>query len=287
MNRRQSLELMMAGMILPAAAAAAATRAASGPGERLDLARPADLLAAMIKLRAATDGSLAIEWLKGVQYGLVDAVLTPFFTLNSVTLSWYRPAADGSFQGRRLEVVYHGELATNRPLREFRNPYTGQVVPVEATRSIPLPVLFTTAGLVLPPKLGDSRIEADSSIGPAIFGGKHVWIRFDTRSRVYPPGAERPGFTYNETTTYQGHRDQVEDAATSNARCQVSYNSVLGFKPWMAMGDIRGALSNNATGEKVRSVAELPADIREFLAATHPDILKDPRAAVDASPGAA
>jgi hypothetical protein len=131
------------------------------------------------------------------------------------------------------------------------------------------------------------RIEADSSIGPAILGGKHVWIRFDTRSRVYPPGAERPGFTYNETTTYQGHRDQVEDAATSNARCQVSYNSVLGFKPWMAMGDIRGALSNNATGEKVRSVAELPADIREFLAATHPDILKDPRAAVDASPGAA
>jgi hypothetical protein len=282
------MEMLVAGMLLPPATAAAASGAATtSTGARLDLARPPDLLAAMMKLRAATDGSLAIEWLKGVQYGLVDAVLTPFFTLNSVTLSWYRPAPDGSFQGRRLEVVYHGDLATNRPIREFRNPYTGQVVPVEAARTGPLPVLFTPAGLVLPPKLGDQRIEADSSIGPAITGGRHVWIRFDTRSRVYPPGADRPGFTYNETTTYLGHLDEVLDPAVSNARCQVSYNSVLGFKPWMAMGGIRGALSNNATGEKVGGIAALPADIAEFLAAAHPDILKDPRAALDAIPGRA
>jgi hypothetical protein len=282
MTRRQSLELMMAGLMASNGAGAAA-----GGSQRLDLASPADLLAAMIKLRAATDGSLAIEWLKGVQYGQVDAVLTPFFTLNSVTLSWYRPAAGGSFQGRRLEVVWHGDLATNRPISEFRNPYTGQVVAVETARTGPLPVMFTTAGLVLPPRLGDKRIEAESSIGPVITGGRHVWIRFDTRSRVYDPGADRPGFTYNETTTYQGHLDEVADPAVASARCQVSYTSVLGFKPWMAMGDIRGSISNNATGEKVATLAALPVDMQEYLAARHPDLLRDPRAALDAAPGPA
>jgi len=282
LNRRQSLELMLAGLLVSNGAGGA-----TAGGRRLDLASPADLLTAMLKLRAATDGSLAIEWLKGVQYGQVDAVLTPFFTLNSVTLSWYRPAPDGSFQGRRLEVVWHGDLATNRPLGEFRNPYTGQVVPVEAARTGPLPVVFTTAGLMLPPRLGAKRIEADSSIGPAITGGRHVWIRFDTRSRVYDPGADRPGFTYNETTTYQGHLDEVTDPAVASARCQVSYTSVLGFKPWMAMGDIRGAISNNATGEKVASPAALPADMQEYLAARHAELLRDPRAALDSAPGPA
>lgn len=261
--------------------------AATGSRRKLDLASPADLLTAMMKLRAATDGTLAIEWLKGVQYGQVDAVLTPFFTLNSVTLSWYRPADGSSFRGRRLEVVWHGDLATNRPISEFRNPYTGQVVSVEAARTGPLPVVFTTAGLVLPPKLGDERIEAESSIGPAIVGGRHVWIRFDTRSRVYPPGAERPGFTYNETTTYQGHLDEVTDPAVTNARCQVSYTSVLGWKPWMAMGDIRGSISNNSNGEKVASLAALPPDMQEYLAERHPDVFRDPRAALDATQGPA
>jgi hypothetical protein len=158
------------------------------------------------------------------------------------------------------------------------------VVRVETARTGPLPVVFTAAGLVLPPKLGDKRIEAESSVGPAIVGGKHLWIRFDTRSRVYDAGAERPGFTYNETTTYQGHTDEVTDPAVANARCQVSYTSVLGFKPWMAMGDIRGAISNNATGEKVASIGALPADMQQYLATQHPDLMQDPRAALDSPP---
>ncbi len=282
-NRRQTLGGLLAGALMPGNSQAGMTGGAAVP-RRLDLRSERDLLTAMMKLRASTDGALCIEWLKGVQYGVRDTVLTPFFTLNSVTLSAYRGTPDGNFTGRRLEVVYHGDLDTNRPIETFRNPFTGREVRVEATRSGPLPVLFTPAGLVLPERLGDRRVEAESRIGPAITSERSVWIRFDTRSRIFEPGATRPGFIYNETTTYQGERAVVEDAGTSRAACQVAYTSVLGFKPWMEMGTIAGHLTNNATGEKVASVEALPPDMAAWLRATHPDLATDPRAALDALP---
>lgn len=281
LSRRQSLQLTMASL-LAGGTTLAATPAMPVNGSLLDLGDPRDLLDALIKLRAATDGTLAIEWLKGVQYGIVDAVLTPFFTVNSVTLSTYRRGGDGSYTGRRLEVVFHGDLATNERLREWRNPYNGKLVPVPLSGSGPLPVMITPRGLVLPPRLGDLRLEAESSIGPVITGGEHVWIRFDTRTRTYAPGASQPVFVYNDTTTYQGLRQEVLDRSTSNVACQVAYTSVLGWKPWMEMGELRGALTNNASGEKVAAIDGLPADIAEFLRAEHPAIFRDPLAALNA-----
>jgi hypothetical protein len=279
LTRRESLGLIGAGAVLAATPGAAAAPAG------LDLARPADLLAALVKLRAATDGSLAIEWLKGVQYGVVDAVLTPFFTLNSVTLSWYRPAPDGTFQGRRLEVVWHGDLAGNRPLDAFRNPYTGRTHRIPPVRTGPVPVVLGPEGLRLPPRLGTQRLEAEGGIGPAVTSATRVWIPFETRTRLYAPEVPVPVFVYNETSTYEGALARVLDPAVASADCAVAYVSVLGWKPWMEMGDIRGSLCNRAAGEKVATFAALPADHREYLSARHPDIAADPRAAVDAAPG--
>jgi hypothetical protein len=282
-NRRQSLGLM-AGALMVGQGTTALAADTAGKGRALDLSTPDNLLTALVKLRAGTNGELAIEWLTGVQYGVVDSVMTPFFTVNSVTVSAYRPAADGSYQGRRLEVVYYGDLATNRRIREFRNPYNGRMVEVPMDSSGTLPVFVNRSGLVLPPRLGDKRLEAESSIGPVVSGGQHVWIRFDTRSRLFDPGASRPGFVYNESTTYKGLLTEVEDPAVTMASCQVSYLSLLGWKPWMAMGDIAGCLTNSANGEKVGSVAELPANLAEFLRTEHPDIYRDPRAALEAAP---
>lgn len=281
LSRRQSLQLTMATM-LAGNHALAASGATPASGAQIDLADPRDLLDALIKLRAATDGTLAIEWLKGVQYGIVDTVLTPFFTVNSVTLSTYRRGEDDSYTGRRLEVVFHGDLATNERLREWRNPYNGRLVLVPLAGSGPLPVMVTPAGLVLPPRLGDLRLESESSIGPAIRGSEHIWIRFDTRTRSYAPGASQPVFVYNETTTYQGLGQAVLDRSNSNAACQVAYTSLLGWKPWMEMGEVRGALTNNASGEKVTAIDALPADIAAFLRAEHPAIYRDPLAALHA-----
>jgi len=275
-TRRESLGLALGALV--------ATPAAASLPVPPDLSAPRDLLTALMKLRAGTNGELVLEWLKGVQYGVVDAVATPLFTVNSLTLSSYRPGADGSYQGRRLEVVFHGDLATNRLLREFRNPYNGRTVQVPTTRTGPLPVLFTPAGLVLPDRLGDKRLESESSIGPAISGGRHLWIRFDTRTRLFDAGSTRPAFVYNETTTYQGLGAEVLDPAVSVAACQVAYVSLLSWKPWMAMGDAPGCLTNNASGEKVRSIGELPPDLVEFLRAAHPDIHADPQAALTGPP---
>ena len=156
-NRRQSLELM-AGALMAGQGSTALAADASERGQALDLSTPNDLLTALMNLRAGTNGELVIEWLTGVQYGVVETVLTPFFTVNSITVSSYRPTGDGSYQGRRLEVVFYGDLATNRRIREFRNPYNGRVVEVPMDSTGKLPVMLKMELLDLRFRLGDKRL---------------------------------------------------------------------------------------------------------------------------------
>jgi hypothetical protein len=97
---------------------------------------------------------------------------------------------------------------------------------------------------------------------------------------MFAPGTPQPVFVYNETTTYQGSLKQVEDPEVTMADCQVSYTSVLGWKPWMQMGNLRGHLSNSANGEKLSRFAALPPDMLDFLRGAYPDIYRDPMASL-------
>ena len=134
---------------------------------------------------------------------------------------------------------------------------------------------------MLPAKIGKQHLEYEGAIGPAVVAGQYAWIRFDTRSRLFYHGATRPGFAYNETTTFQGLTREVLDPHVTDAVCTTAYSSVLSWKPWMEMGDFRGSIVNNANGAKLASTEALPEDLRAYLQSRHPALLSEPRAVVD------
>ena len=278
MNRRQSLGLL-AATLLPAVVNAGA--AAATP----DLSSPESRFRALMLLRAALDDRLTMEWIKGVIFGVVDSALKPLFSVNSVAFAYYRSQPDGSFRGRRVEVIYHGDLVTGQRLESFLNPYTGATVEVPMERSGPMDAVLTINGLGLPPRLGPMSLQGETVIRPAVVRGPRLWISMETRTRLFPPNATRAVSMYNETMTYAGLLADISGDERRSAPSQLSYSNLMSWRPWLQMGNIAGHTVTNGSGEKVESLQELPEDLRDFVSQQHPDLARDARAVLDAKAG--
>lgn len=282
-NRRQSLGLM-AGVVMASGTSAADMSADPDTPWPDD---PDANLRALMKLRASVDDRLTLEWFKGVVYGVVDTALTPFFSVNAVAFAVYRQTEEHRFRGRRIEVVYHGDLRTGEPVSEFPNPYNNKLMQVPLSRTPLQEVTISKDGLLLPAQLGPMRIEAESELAPAIHNMGRSWVRMDTRSRLYPPNSPQPAVVYNESITYTGSSAELSDNNSVSVPCQISYNNLMSWRPWMMMEGVAGHSVSIAAGEKVWQLAELPGDLADFVRREHPDLADDAPAALAAKlPGA-
>lgn len=274
-SRRQSLGLL-AGM---AAASATGTRAADAGWTSSD----EGLLRALMKLRAALDDRITLEWFKGVVYGVVDSAMTPLFTVNAVAFAFYRQTEAGDFRGRRIEVTYHGDLERDLLIESFVNPYTGQRLEVPTSRTPLQDAVIGRNGLVPPERIGPLRVEAETKLGPGIVNGERCWVRLDTRSTLFADGVDAPVTVYGESMSYAGNSRDVVDSAVLCAPCQISYTNTMSWRPWLQMADRPGHTMTVASGEKVESLDAVPADLRRFVRERHPDLAGDTRAVLSAS----
>ena len=64
----------------------------------------------------------------------------------------------------------------------------------------------------------------------------------------------------------------------------MQYQSLITYRPWMGFGDAPGHTIARGAGTHVASVAELPPYYLELTKRLHPDVLKDPLAALAAQP---
>jgi len=282
-NRRDSLGLL-AGMAVVSTSAADA-----GPGRGSaddSWTRSEDgLLHALMKLRAALDDRVTLEWFKGVVYGVVDSAMTPMFTVNAVAFAFYREADDGSFRGKRIEVTYHGDLASNARLDTCANPYNGEIMEVPVSRTPLQDAVIDRNGLVAPSRMGEMRIESQPGLGPGQVNGERCWVRLDTRTRLFVDGVPAPVLTYGESISYCGlNRDVLDDAIVA-APCEISYTNIMSWRPWMKMQGIAGHSTTVASGQKVESLADVPPDLASFVREQHPDLAGDPYAALTSRAG--
>ncbi len=281
-NRRESLGLLT-GVLMTATASSgeAATHNDSDAGGSSGAAP--DLLQSLMKLRAALDDRMTLEWFQGVVYGVVDSAMTPLFSVNAVAFAWYQQAEDGSFRGRRAEVTYHGDLASGKRLSTFVNPYNDKILEVPMSRTPSQDAVIDNNGLVIPGQMGPLRIEGFPSLGPITVNGARSWVRMDTRSRLFAPGVEKPVTEYGESISYAGRTADLLDQTRMSAPCQISYTNVMSWRPWMQMDGRSGHTVTVASGEKVESLAEVPPQLGAFVRAEHPDLAEDARVAIAAA----
>ena len=277
MDRREWMGAAL-GTALLAGSGSAGARAAGAPAAGSAGVDPVTLYR---KLHFRTDDGLAFWWLQGPKIGQVGATLTPLFTNSVGTIQRVRQLPDGGFEVTQLEMVFALDLETGAPLAEWRNPYTGEPLPIRFRPLGPTTIRYRPDNSrVLPTEIGGAPIESRATTHPPLIVGDDVFVRDESIARVMSPGRTTP-FEVNDIATYHGSLANLADPAVTMGEATVFFAEVTGWQRWMNMGDRPGSLTSRLVGRKVRRYEDLPESWRERLAQLAPDIAADPVAALD------
>jgi hypothetical protein len=257
--------------------------AQAATGKTLDLKNRADYLTAVQKMRGALDERICMGYVKGLYYGVVDNKIRPLYGVLGGTFSRYKKRADGNFEGRTFEVAYFTDWETGQLLETYDNPYTGEKVTVPQTRMGPSTVLITPDG-VESEGAAARGLQFTHRFLPARVVNNDVWI-VDETIVSSPPDFKGPKFSYNEVTTYQTTLTELNDPNLKQTATHVHFNGVVGWRPWLKMGDRPGHLLGNATGRRLAKMTDYPKEYQEWTAKHHPDVWADPGKILDGKDG--
>ncbi len=257
--------------------------AEAASGKKLDLNNKADFLTAIQKMRGALDNRICYGMVKGLYYGVVDTKLTPLYGVLGGTFSRYKQLPNGNFEGRTFEVAYFTDWNTGQRLETFNNPYTGETVTVPPTRMGPSTVIVTADG-VEAAGAAARGLQFSHRFLPARVVNDDVWIVEETMASS-PPDFKGPKFVYNEVTTYQSMLTELNNTKLKQTPTLVHFNGIVGWRPWLKMGDRPGHLLGNATGRRLNGLKDYPKEYQEWTAKLFPDVWADPGAVLDGKDG--
>lgn len=273
-NRRSLLHVFAASAtgLLP-------LRSLTAEPENYSLTDPTGLLEAYQRLSGSFDDRLVIWWMTGTRYGVVDAKSTALYGMEvGMFHRWYQQR-DGGFKAAFFELTYYTDLNTGELLREFANPYTGITNKVRHVRLGPEIRDLTADGLISPdnPMVHDYR----SSLGPAVTSAGRVWIPTSVEATIKFPKPGAPTILLNIYTTVQGSLADAVNKKLLSAPCTFEFHNVLKWEPWMQMGSHPGHMMSTASGRKMESLDELPADYIAMANEVHGKYIADPVAALE------
>ena len=265
----------LAGFAASPSTADAAARAAAGPDAgALDLDSAPGRLEALIRMRGALDDRLVISFLEGVYYGVMGARITPLYGLSAGLFRQYRRREDGGYDYANFELVYVTDLDSGELLEEFRNPYSGKVGKPPQTRLGPSRLTITPALEVARPAAFATPGSFHRFRAPRVVGDD-VWITEESAVQAPPP----MNFAFNEVLTYRASRKDLADRKRGHVPTEVSFNPVIGWRPWQGMEGFEGPPSHVlgvCNGRVVTSTEDLPPRYQAWTRRFHADVLADP-----------
>ena len=109
-------------------------------------------------------------------------------------------------------------------------------------------------------------------------------LRSAVRKVAVPRGEQtyltRKTFQVEDLSTYFGSLRDVADPRKKAIPTGQVFSDLLNFPGWLDMADRNGHYFSRCFGRKVFSATEMPQDWQKLMAARHPDILRDPKAAL-------
>ena len=297
LSRRTLSSLGLAAFTAPLAVSAAS----ADKMRRADDLFPtdADLVRALMKMRASTDGSLRFGWLEAKRVAYIDGAVVPMMGLLAGTVSQASDNEDGTFDTNVIEITFYVDIETEEFLPTMIMPGTGKDVEVPLYRSGPKVINVSAsssieeisdggAGVVEGEEGGGGRaafapkgnVELDRSVGPVFIDGDEVWIETTEYGRVSPanPG-DQPVF-YKESAIWLGDRDELLDPDVHSAQTKLSYSAASSWRPWMQMGDVKGHTMAHGIGGKCSRLEDMPDHWLRLTEIHHADFVRDPAGAL-------
>ena len=279
MKRRTALGLMGAAVAAPFAGATSARAEMLG----LDPSNPAHTLLIQRKLAHTMDDSIVFWWANLSRMGMVDKISTPLWNVHVGALLTARDLDErGAYETTAISMVFYTDLESGELLSKFNNPYTGETVDINYFPAKPSKRKYSIDGPKSEPPARPGYEVIDSHpLGPATIEGDDVWVRVDDVTRFEPQTPEAgPVFRVNDWSTYHGAVSDVANTDIKNAPATWHFNDILSWPPYLNMGDRPGDFVSRGFGRKVSSFSAMPRRLHDFIKARHPDVYKDPAAAL-------
>jgi hypothetical protein len=266
---------MIRSLMIGAALVALATAA---NGRQLDPSKPEDALELNKRTGCgAKDGEAAVYHWSGKVYSRVDGETDKLlFTAEGMNIrqcvAVTDPVRGKGYRHVSREVMFFTDPKTGQILRQWANPWTGETVEVMQVHNDPV-----NARALFP-------IGAD---------GKPFTIQLQASGAYTQMAAEAPLFyrnplagDYQDYVGGQYHAMEIFDFTMPTQELfdtkyptvypSVAWVRISKWMPWMRMGDRQGQLVFNAMGSKLHGYAELPAVIKDEIAAHYPEFTAPP-----------
>lgn len=303
----QRREWLTAAALAPLLAVEAQAAADSKPGEsrpvptapRLDAPRkeraqltPVQLLESYVRLRGSTDGSVTAGWLDSLRYAVIDGEAHLLCRVLAGALVRFERRSEALYEATILEITHYVDPESGTLLETLVMPVSGRSVKVPPYRIGPSAVRFAVAldereefrpqqagsGAANFAPLGEVRLQR--SISDPRLGGTELYVRHEEIGSLTPHSSAVQPVSYREWTIWHGPAATALDARASYCPCEYSYTAMTSWRPWMQMDGMRGHTLDNGRGAKVRRFADLPQDYLALTERVHPDVMRDPEAAL-------
>ncbi len=242
-------------------------------------ANPPDMNKAVRRLRFRTDEGLVFWWLRCSYYGAVNAELTPLYGMVFGSIQQVIDRADGGFDVLQLELGFRMEVDGKARMREFRNPYTGETVPVQFSPVGPTRLHFSADVVpTIPTAFGGSRLEARHFHEAPYVAGDTLFAPYRAASRVITPG--KSDRHVNDVALFYGPASKALDPRVKAAPAWLNASDVGSWPRWMNMGDRPGSTVLRAVGGKALRLRDMPEDWTAMVREVDSSILDDPEAAL-------
>jgi hypothetical protein len=242
------------------------------------------------QMRFAPPGAPFYWWLQGRRYGLIDNVLTPFFDMHVGSVHLCIDDGGGRYRILGAQSAYYTDLQSGALLREWRNPITGAMVPLNYAAPRANATAYDDKGLV--EGAAAPGIERHHFLGPASRVGDALWLREESHVVIAPAAAvAASGGGVAGTQPLRVHDMYTLQSPLAALRVRGTlprwvpangqFNDFNSWSPRFQMGDRPGTSLSRCAGRKERTWSAMPARYRELAAEVHPEWARDPAAVLD------
>jgi len=194
------------------------------------------------------------------------------FKIVGISVSRCIPQEDNSWDFASRELTYYLDPQTNQVLHRWKNPWTGETLPVVHVSNNPVQGLF-------------------KHDFPAIVDEKTSTFVFNLFSHYPNPLAEDLRFLdYSPQPIYQAtelfkltvpNKELFDPKTLEVSQVILSWDRIGPWVPWMKMGDLPGQLIYSAHGKKVKKVENLPQWLQDELNNRLPLYKDAPKSIID------
>jgi hypothetical protein len=239
------------------------------PRKAPDLTLPENNLRELVRMQASLREQDVPWWYDGTIYAIVPGEQPrALYKFEGMEIYWMRQLADGEYELIGNTVTFYRDLASGQWIDTFQNPYTGAVNTVTPAVQGGGPgrgfnysvkgIRFTRVKDQLPEK----PLVLDWS-----FVRDMVWLHNET---AYPPGLPPPRA---QRQTMFAPQKSFLDRRLDSLPALFSSTVIQPWPKWMEMGDRPGHVVWHASGAKLASIDELPADYRRRAERDHAHLM--------------